>query len=130
MKKTHILALVMVAVLIGVLVSLLGNFSRYEDFNSRAAKKGNEIVVAGKLVKEKPLQYNPLKDPNYFSFYIADEKGNQRMVEYKGAKPRDIERSEKIVVTGHMEGEVFKASKILMKCPSKYVENEMQKAAA
>ena len=129
MKKTHILALVMVAVLIGVLVSLLGNFSRYENFDSRGAKKGNEIVVAGTLVKDKPLQYNPLKDPNYFSFYIADEKGNQRMVEYNGAKPRDIERSEKIVITGRMEGEVFKASKILMKCPSKYVEGEMKAAA-
>ena len=51
------------------------------------------------------------------------------MVEYNGAKPRDIERSEKIVITGRMEGEVFKASKILMKCPSKYVEGEMKAAA-
>lgn len=119
----------MIAILLGVLVSMIGNFSSYATFDSRKAKSGVEIVVAGVLVKEKPLTYNPLKDPNYFSFYIKDEKGNVKKVEYKGAKPRDIERSEKVVVTGKCEGEIFKASNILMKCPSKYVQNEMKTAA-
>lgn len=129
MKRTHIIALVMIAILLGVLVSMIGNFSSYATFDSRKAKSGVEIVVAGVLVKEKPLTYNPLKDPNYFTFYIKDEKGNVKKVEYKGAKPRDIERSEKVVVTGKCEGEIFKASNILMKCPSKYVQNEMKTAA-
>jgi cytochrome c-type biogenesis protein CcmE len=39
---------------------------------------------------------------------------------YNGAKPQDFEMSEQIVVTGRAENGVFKADKILMKCPSKY----------
>lgn len=129
MKRTHIIGLLMIAVLLGVLVSMIGNFSSYASFDSKKALNGEEIVVAGKLVKEKPMEYNALKDPNYFSFYIKDEKGIIKKVEYKGAKPRDIERSEKIVVTGKCIGDIFKASNILMKCPSKYVQEEMKTAA-
>jgi len=33
--------------------------------------------------------------------------------------------SEQIVVTGKMDGDVFKASEILMKCPSKYKDEEI-----
>ena len=122
MKKTHIIALVFIAVLVGVLISMLGDFSRYETFDSSYAKRGKEINVVGALDAQSPLIYDPLKDPNKFIFYLQDEKGNVREVLYKGEKPRDFEKSEKVVVTGHMDGEVFYASKILMKCPSKYVE--------
>jgi len=45
---------------------------------------------------------------------------------FNGAKPQDFERSEQIVLTGKMKGDEFLASKILMKCPSKYVNNKIQ----
>ncbi|MBK8351531.1 MAG: cytochrome c maturation protein CcmE [Saprospirales bacterium] len=44
----------------------------------------------------------------------------------KKAKPRDIEKSEKVEVTGKMNGDVFEANEILMKCPSKYKNREQQ----
>ena len=50
----------------------------------------------------------------------------ERKVIFLGSKPQDFERSEQIVLTGKMKGDEFLASKILMKCPSKYVEDEMQ----
>jgi len=128
MKKSHIIAIVLIAVLVGVLLSMLGDFSRYESFDSNYAKRGREINVVGKLAEKKEMIYNPLKDPNYFAFYIVDEKGIEKMVVYKGAKPRDIERAEKVVITGKLDGDRFIASKILMKCPSKYVEKEVQTA--
>ena len=100
MKKTHIIALVLVAVMIGVLVTLLGDFSRYETFESNYAKKGKEINVVGELNKVKGITYEPTKNPNIFSMYIVDAKGVEKKVIVKKAKPRDIERSEKIVVIG------------------------------
>ncbi|MCO5231034.1 MAG: cytochrome c maturation protein CcmE [Chitinophagales bacterium] len=129
MKKTHIIALVFIAVLVGVLISMLGDFSRYETFDSPYALKGNEINVVGVLDTTTPMVYEPLKDPNKFIFYLKDEKGGVKEVFYKGEKPRDFERSEKIVITGKIEGNQFVASKILMKCPSKYVEDQVQTAS-
>jgi cytochrome c-type biogenesis protein CcmE len=43
-----------------------------------------------------------------------------------GAKPQDFERSEKLVLIGKMENDTFYASKILMKCPSKYNNNMVE----
>ena len=122
MKKTHIIALVFIAGLVGLLISMLGDFSRYESFNSSYAKKGKEINVVGELDPNAPLIYEPLKDPNRFVFYLKDDQGFTKEVLYKGEKPRDFEKSEKVVVTGKLNGDVFVASKILMKCPSKYTE--------
>lgn len=126
MKKTHIIALVFIAVLVGVLISMLGDFSRYETFDSPYAQKGNEVNVVGILDKNEAMVYDPLVDPNRFTFYLQDESGGVREVVYKGEKPHDFERSDKIVVTGKLDGDQFKASKILMKCPSKYTEEQNQ----
>lgn len=126
MKKTHLIALVLVAVMVGVLVSLLGNFSRYETFDSRYARKGKEVNIVGVLNKEKGVTYEPTKNPNEFSMYVIDQDGNERKVIVKKAKPRDVERSEKVVLIGTLQGDVFVAKDILMKCPSKYVQKEVK----
>ena len=44
MKRTHIIALIFVAVLVASLTVMLGRgFSRYENFESSYAKKGKEV---------------------------------------------------------------------------------------
>ncbi len=129
MKKLHIVALLAIALTIGILVSVMGNFSRYETFSSAYALEGKEINVVGHLVEDKEMIYNPHEDANLFSFYMTDEDGNEMKVIYRDSKPRDIERAENIVVSGRVKEGVFHASNILMKCPSKYVEEELQTAA-
>ena len=125
MKRTHIIALVFVAVLVGSLTVMLGNsFSRYENFESSYAKKGKEFTVVGYLNKEKGIEYNPTQDPNKFSMYVLDEQKVEKKVIVLKAVPRDIEKSEKIVITGKMKGDVFEANDILLKCPSKYKNRE------
>ena len=66
------------------------------------------------------MYYDAEKDANHFAFYMKDEKGAVNKVVYNGTKPQDFERSEKLVLIGQMEKDTFYASKILMKCPSKY----------
>ncbi|MFN5544688.1 MAG: cytochrome c maturation protein CcmE, partial [Bacteroidota bacterium] len=68
------------------------------------------------------------QDPNYFSFYMIDEKGEERKVIYHSPEPQDFERSEKIVIIGKMEGNAFMASKILLKCPSKYTDGQVKES--
>jgi cytochrome c-type biogenesis protein CcmE len=125
MKRTHIITLIFVAVLVATLMVMLGKgFSRYENFESSYAKQGKEFTVVGLLNKEKGIEYDPTADPNKFSMFVRDENNVEKKVIVFKAKPRDIEKSEKIVVTGKMKGDVFEANDILLKCPSKYKNRE------
>lgn len=90
-----------------------------------ASEKGSRVKIAGELAKDMELNYDPIKDPNYFSFYLNDPKGNQRKVILTQAKPRDFELSEQVVVTGSMNEDVFVADEVLIKCPSKYKDEEI-----
>ena len=113
------------AVAIGVLISMASKFSTYSSFADSAAKPDKNVQIVGQLSKEKPIEYNPEVDPNKFSFYMTDSNGEEAKVIYLDAKPQDFERSEEIVLTGKMVGEEFHASDLLMKCPSKYKDEEM-----
>lgn len=126
MKKTHIVLLVFIAVCIGVVIYQTGSFSTYETFRTAYAEQGREYHVMGQLVKDAEMHYDPKKDPNYFSFFMADKDGDKKKVVFIGTKPQDFERSEQIVLTGKMVGEEFHADKILMKCPSKYINDKLE----
>jgi len=129
MKKSSIFGIVVIAVLIAMIISIYGDSSTYASFSEAEATE-SELHVVGQLNKDKELVYNPTENANYFSFYMLDEKGNECKVIFNGAKPQDFERSEQIVLTGKMVGENFHASKILMKCPSKYNDQEVEVSEA
>jgi cytochrome c-type biogenesis protein CcmE len=124
MKKTHIILLLLVAISVGVIIARTADYTTYADFPS-AKEKAKSVNVVGYLLKDKELVYDPQKDPNFFSFMMTDKEGNECKVIYHGAKPQDFERSEQLVVKGKMDGEVFNCSEISMKCPSKYVNDEI-----
>ncbi len=124
MKKSHILAIAIVAIAIGILISASKDVTTYSNF-TQAAQNGDRVKLIGQLVKDRPVEYNPEKDPNYLAFYLKDEAGEVRQVVLHAAKPQDFERSESIVLTGEMQGENFEASDMLLKCPSKYKDQEI-----
>lgn len=124
MKKSHIIAIIVVAVGIGVLISASRDVTTYANF-AQATQSGDRVKLVGQLVKDQPVEYNPEKDPNYLSFYLQDNAGQVRQVVLRAGKPQDFERSEQIVLTGKMQGEVFAASDMLLKCPSKYQDQEI-----
>lgn len=124
MKKIHIVILIFVVIAIGVIISLFTNTSTYTDFGAAASNPGKEFHIIGKLVKDKPIVYDSKIDANKFTFFMTDQKGLEKLVVYKGAKPQDFEKSEQVVVIGKFENEQFKASSLLLKCPSKYNEDK------
>lgn len=125
MKKTHIVILVLVAAAVCIVVSMFGDFSTYETFTSAAKEPGKQYHVIGYLEKDRDMEYDPVKDPNRFVFYVKDKAGNTNKVVFNGAKPTDIEKSEQIVMTGYMEDNEFRCNKIQMKCPSKYKNDQV-----
>jgi cytochrome c-type biogenesis protein CcmE len=124
MKKIHIVAILMIVGAIVLLTNAAGDVSTYANF-SDAEKNGQRVKVAGTLSKDKDMEYKPEVDPNYFSFYIKDGEGEERKVVLLGAKPQDFELSEQIVLTGSMKGDTFIATEMLLKCPSKYKDEEI-----
>lgn len=130
-KPLHLALLLMIAVGIGVIISTSGDASSYVSFQEARdlAKEGEDdkVHVVGRLPKSAQgkvlgMNYDPMKDPNYFTFKLLDEKNEEQEVLYFNPMPADFERSEKIVVVGGMQKGKFVADKILMKCPSKYQE--------
>ncbi len=135
MKKSVIVAVIVIAVAIGIIVSSTGGTSSYVNFEKakEMASKGEDekVHVVGKLKKNaqgkiENIFYNPLVDPNYFEFQLFDLNNQTMRVIYGSPKPADFERSEQIVIIGSVKENVFYASKILMKCPSKYAEKEIK----
>ena len=124
MKKIHLIAIAMIVVAIIMLLSASEDMSTYSTFKE-AIKTEGKVKIAGQLSKDKEMYYNPEEDPNYFSFFIKDANGEERKVILGAAKPQDFELSEQIVVTGKLKGEEFIASDLLMKCPSKYKDEEV-----
>lgn len=125
MKKIHIILIVLIAVAIGAIVSSYGDASTYENFSVASNNPDKEYHVVGTLNRSKEQFYDPKTDANMFSFYMIDNNGTESKVILRSSKPQDFERSEKIVIIGKMEGDHFEASKILLKCPSKYTENKV-----
>ena len=120
MKKSHIIALVLIAVAIAAILSTLSDASTYSSFSVAGSHPEKVYHVVGKVNKDKPAEYNPHADANLFTFYLLDNEGKEAKVILTKSKPQDFEKSEQIVVIGKMNGETFHASDVLMKCPSKY----------
>ena len=125
MKRSSIIGIIIIAIAIGAIISTYADSSTYGSFND-AVETEEELHVVGQLSKERQLIYNPQQNANYFSFYMKDNDGKECKVVFNGSKPQDFERSEQIVLTGKMVGAEFHASKILMKCPSKYTEDQIE----
>lgn len=125
MKKSSIAGIIIIALAIGIIISTYADSSTYGSFTD-AKETTSELHVVGHLNKEKELLYNPQQDANYFAFYMKDNMGKECKVVFGGSKPQDFERSEQIVLTGKMIGNEFHASKILMKCPSKYTTDQVE----
>src|SRR5476649_1423416 len=115
MKKSSIVGLVVIAIAIAVLICTYGSASTYGSI-ADARKTTDELHIIGHLDKGKELYYDAVKDANYFSFYIKDNKGEECKVEFTGTKPQDFEKSENIVMVGKMTGNTFHASHIQLKC--------------
>lgn len=124
MKNIHLIGILVIALAIGILISISGDVATYSTF-AEARSSGTVVKIAGALDKTKDMVYDPAVDPNYFSFYIKDADGVNSKVVLLMSKPQDFEMSEQVVLTGSMKEDEFVATDVLLKCPSKYKDEEI-----
>lgn len=124
MKKTNIIILVGIAALIVGLLCFSADFSTYDSINSAKEKQGKPVTIIAKLDTTQKVEFDPINNPNYLSFYAQDSLGGNTKVVFHNTKPTDFEKSERLVMKGQMKNGQFECSSILLKCPSKYKDDK------
>lgn len=124
MNKTLIAAIILIVGALSVIIFTSSDVSSYGTF-AQAERSGERLKVVGQLSKDKDMIYDPVEDPNKFTFFMKDNEGREEKVILLKPKPQDFELSEQLVLTGTMKDETFIASDMLMKCPSKYNDEEI-----
>ena len=123
MKNKYIFGGFIIVVFLGIMMYLFtqSNIEYADDF-IQVQKTTKTVKATGSWVKEKSYDIN--KKEKTFSFFIADEKGNEMKVIYEGTIPNNFESATSVVVTGKYQNGYFHAKDILTKCPSKYEEQQ------
>lgn len=123
MKKTHIVLIIVIAIIIGTFISMFTSTSTSVNFEEAFANPGKEFKISGTLNTSEPVIYDPETNAGLTVFYMVDKAGETKKVHLKEAKPTGLEQSESIDLYGKVIDGEFYASDMLMKCPSKYNEN-------
>lgn len=113
--KTFVGIIIIVAVIIAIIPTFLQNKIEYVNF-VEAKTKTKTVEVQGVWMKNKESKF----ENNKFTFFMKDKDSTEMKVIYDGAKPNNFEVAEGVVVKGKVKDDVFVASEILTKCPSKY----------
>lgn len=133
MKKSHIYIILVIGIAIAIIVSTAGDASTYVNFDQayQMAAAGNKasIHVVGELKKDEHGRVTGLEEtPDHVSctFILVDDQQKEQKVFYNQPIPPDMTKSEKVVVIGKYQNDLFIADKILLKCPSKYQEQKLK----
>lgn len=133
MKKTHIFGIVIIAIAVMIIIITAGDASTYVTFleakKMASEGKNKKIHVVGQLKKDEDNNVAGLQvteDKLSVSFLMVDSENTEQKVYYNEPMPPDLLRSEQVVVIGSFKENVFIADKILLKCPSKYQEEEIK----
>ena len=128
MKNKYIFGGVIVAVFLFLMIYLLTQSNiQYENDFAKVMAKDKTVKATGSWVKEKSYELD--KENKTFTFYMADQSGNQMKVVYEGTIPNNFESAVSVVVTGKYQNGYFHAKDILTKCPSKYEEQNVKSSS-
>ena len=123
MKKKYLIGGSILVIVVAYLIYLsFGSSVSYYVTVSEFFAKGTElhdtnVRVAGKIA-DSPIEWNAAELELRFTI---TEGGDTMAVIYHGAKPSTFKARSNILVEGeyHSDG-IFRASQLILKCPSKY----------
>ncbi len=128
MKNKYIFGGFIIVLFLGIMAYLFTQSNiKYESDFANVMSTDNTVKATGSWVKAKSYETN--REQNTFSFFMADEKGNEMKVIYEGAMPNNFETATNVVVTGSYQNGYFHAKDILTKCPSKYEGQKVQSSS-
>tara|TARA_B100000945_G_scaffold57904_1_gene42972 strand:+ start:256 stop:660 length:405 start_codon:yes stop_codon:yes gene_type:complete len=132
MKNLFPIYLIFLSITIIIVISTFADASTYVSFSDAkslySVGKKSSIHVVGRLIKNEENKVIGIKksDDNLsFSFEMIDEEGTIENVFYGEPMPPDFILSDQVVVIGSYNDKRFIAKEILLKCPSKYTEDQV-----
>jgi cytochrome c-type biogenesis protein CcmE len=88
---------------------------------ARAAK--STVQIMGKLDKS-----SITSDAHALNFTLISKEGDRMPVSFTATRPANFSQATEITAQGTFDGQVFRASNLLVKCPSKYQGKETEKS--
>lgn len=133
MKNSSAISIVFISIIVIIIISTFGDASTYVTFSKAkdVYESGSmtKFHVVGKLNKDEENNIDGLMkgdDKMSFTFEMIDEDGIKENIFYGEPMPPDFLLSEQVVVIGGYENNTFVADDILLKCPSKYTEENIK----
>ena len=119
--KKIIIIIVIVSLIVIAFLSMDGMLTPYVSFQS-AISSGKSVQIIGKLSKSDTMEYFE----GYYIFSMNDDDGTKLRVIHRGTQPLNFQHADQVVALGsyNSEEKIFEADNILVKCPSKYVEDK------
>ena len=133
MKNSSAILIVFISIVIIIIISTFGDASTYVTFSKAKdvyeSGSMSKFHVVGTLNKNDSNKIEGIKnspDQLSFTFEMIDEDGYIESVFFGEPMPPDFLLSEQVVVIGGYENNTFIADDILLKCPSKYTEENIK----
>ncbi|MBN1483241.1 MAG: cytochrome c maturation protein CcmE [Chloroflexia bacterium] len=127
LKPVHIVGavLILAALLLGA-TAFAGSLTPYVTI-AQARTSGRSVQVHGYL--QQIIGYD---EQGYYRFVIADDQGDELLIMYERPRQANLEQASGFVVHGRYDAELdaFRATRVLLKCPSKYQEADQEQAQA
>ena len=136
MKPTHIIALLIIAVTLGVTLFTFAKSVAPSISVSEAIERPGELVqVRGTILKDS-VNWNPAATELTFNVREVKKIGKGEVagdrimrVVYNKVKPDSFDEANGVEVIGRYSNGVFRAENMLVKCPSKYIEEGSKETA-
>jgi len=110
---------------------MMNDGDTYKTFaEAKELPDGKLSTIVGELHDIDAIEFDPEVNPNLTTFFVKDDNAEVMKVRYFEPKPMDFERSEQVTITGEIVGDEFHAKDMLVKCPSKYIDEGVKEATA
>lgn len=120
MKPKYIIgAIIIVSFIVWAGISFNKTLTPYVSI-AKAKSVDTDVQVKGKRLDNGTFDISA----NTFSFNMVDEEGEKVEVVFDGAKPGNFEQATEVVCVGRFKDGKFHARELLVKCPSKYMEEQ------
>ncbi|MCO5295401.1 MAG: cytochrome c maturation protein CcmE [Fimbriimonadaceae bacterium] len=103
--------------IVGLVAAFVTNASPYVTVAQAKSASGESLHLAGEII---PGSLENQMAQGVLKFRVRDAEGNEAPVEYRGSAVSNLNEAKQVVVVGSMKEGVFKAHKMLVKCPSRY----------
>lgn len=125
MNRGAIISLLLTSIgLTAMVMAFVNSASPYVTIAEARTSDAKNLHLAGDIV---PGSLRPKPKERKVEFDLKDETGKTIHVVYLGPPPSNMGSATKVVAVGGTDGDSFVATKLNLKCPSKYESAEGEK---